>query len=50
MALNFLKNEKTAKGGVQAKRLQVAWDENYLIKVLAVSCDCPDSSGELPDL
>lgn len=36
MALNLLKNEKTAKGGVQAKRLQAAWDENYLLKVLSV--------------
>jgi predicted transposase YbfD/YdcC len=36
MALNLLKHEKTARGGVQAKRLQAAWDENYLLKVLAV--------------
>jgi predicted transposase YbfD/YdcC len=36
MALNLLKNEKTAKGGVQSKRLQAALDENYLLKVLSV--------------
>jgi hypothetical protein len=36
MALNMLKKEKTAKGGIQAKRLQAAWDENYLLKVLSV--------------
>ncbi|MDK1029199.1 MAG: hypothetical protein QGM50_05200 [Anaerolineae bacterium] len=31
IALNLLKNEKTAKGGVRAKRLQAAWDEDYLL-------------------
>jgi len=36
IALNLLKNEKNARGGLQAKRLQAAWDENYLLKVLSV--------------
>jgi len=36
IALNLLRKEKTAKGGIQAKRLQCAWDQNYLLKVLSV--------------
>lgn len=36
LALNLLKKEKTAKGGLQSKRLQAAWDDNYLLKVLSV--------------
>ena len=35
MALTLLKQEKTAKGGVHAKQLQAAWNEDYLLKVLS---------------
>jgi|SRR6185503_15654578 len=35
IALNLLKQEKTAKGGIHAKQLQAAWKEDYLVKVLA---------------
>jgi predicted transposase YbfD/YdcC len=35
IALNLLKQEKTAKGGIHAKQLQAAWKEQYLLKVLS---------------
>lgn len=35
IALNLLKQEKTAKGGIHAKQLQAAWNHDYLLKVLA---------------
>ena len=35
IALNLLKQEKSAKGGIHAKQLQAAWDQDYLFKVLA---------------
>ena len=36
IALNLLKQETSANGGLKAKRLRAGWDENYLLKVLAV--------------
>lgn len=34
IALNLLKNEKTAKGGIHAKRLQAGWNNDYLLTIL----------------
>ncbi len=36
IALALLKQEKTAKVGVKAKRRKAGWDENYLMNVLGV--------------
>jgi predicted transposase YbfD/YdcC len=34
IALNLLKQERTAKVGVKAKRLKAGWDDDYLLRIL----------------
>jgi hypothetical protein len=34
VALNLLRQERTAKGGVKARRLQAGWDEQHLLRAL----------------
>jgi len=36
MAINLLKQEKSAKVGIKAKRHKAAWDDSYLLKVLSL--------------
>ena len=36
VALNLLKNEKSAKVGVKGKRLKAGWDNEYLLKILRI--------------
>ena len=35
MALNLLRRETTAKGGIAARRKQAGWNDGYILKVLS---------------
>lgn len=35
MAVNLLKQDKSVKGGIHAKRMKAAWNENYLFKLVS---------------
>jgi predicted transposase YbfD/YdcC len=36
IALNIIKNEKTARIGIKSKRLKAGWDNNYLLSLLKI--------------
>jgi predicted transposase YbfD/YdcC len=36
IALNLLKQDNTSKRGIKGKRLKAGWDNNYLLKLLAI--------------
>lgn len=47
IALNLLKQEKTAKSSVRTKRLRAGWDDAYLIKVLQLAQSRQNASDSM---
>jgi len=37
LALNLLKQEKTLKRGIAAKRKRAGWDDDYLLKIIGLA-------------
>ena len=35
LAMNLLKQDKSVKAGIEAKRKRAGWDEKYLLKILS---------------
>jgi len=37
LALSLLKQENSSKDGIQSKRLQAGWDNEYLLEILKLA-------------
>jgi predicted transposase YbfD/YdcC len=37
LALNLLRKEKTATGGIKAKRMKAAWNHDYFLSLLGIT-------------